>query len=175
MEIKKLEGGKRGHPLLLGTVLDKELQEYVLNLREAGAVINTAIVMAAAEGIVKNSDSNLLQCNGGHITITKSWTKSFLNHMGYVKRRASTKAKVAPADFEAYKEQFVFYVKTIVEMAKALVINWDHTGIHYVPVSSWTMAQEGSKCVEITSINDKRQITVVFANTMSGYFLPPQV
>ena len=70
------------------------------NLRDAGGVINSAIVRAAAEGIVKNHDSNLLLCNGGHIIITKSWVKSFLDCMGYVKWRASTKAKVNPADFE---------------------------------------------------------------------------
>ena len=35
------------------------------------------------------------------------------------------------------------------------------------------LAYEGSKRVEITGINDKRQITVVFANTMGGDFLPP--
>ena len=157
--------------------MDKEAQEYVKNLRESGAVINSAIVRAAAEGIVKNHDSNLLQCNGGHINITKGWAKSFLDRMGYVKRRASTRAKVSPADFEALKNQFLFDVKIVVEMEipKALVINWDHTGIHYVPVSSWTMAKEGSKRVEIAGINDKRQITAVFANTMSSDFLPPQI
>ncbi len=70
--------------------------------------------------------------------------------------------KSAPADFEALKNQFLFDVKIVVEMEeipKALVINWDHTGIHYVPVSSWTMAKEGSKRVEIAGIDDKRQIT----------------
>ena len=178
MEVKKLESAKRGHPLLLGPKLDKEAQEYVTNLREASAVINSAIVMAAAEGIVKNFDSNLLQCNGGHIVITKSWAKSFLDRMGYVKRRASTKSKVNPIDFEAHKEQFVFDVKTIVQMEeipKALIINWDHTGIHYVPVSSWTMAKEGEKRIEIAGVHDKRQITAVFANTMDGDFLPPQI
>ena len=177
-EVEKLESGRRGHPLLLGAALDKEVQEYVKNLREAGAVINSSIVRAAAEGIVKNHDSNLLQCNGGHIVITKSWAKSFLDRIGFVKRWASTKAKVNPADFEAHKSQFLLDVKTVVvmeEIPKALVINWDHTGIQYVPVSSWTMAKEGSKRVEIAAISDKRQITAVFANTMSGDFLPPQI
>ena len=114
--MRKLESARRGHPLLLGAVLDKEVQDYVKNLREAGAVINSAIVRAAAEGIVKNHDSNLLQCNGGHIVITKSWAKSFLDRIGFVKRRASTKAKVNPADFEAHKNLFLLDVKTVVEM-----------------------------------------------------------
>ena len=40
-----------------------------------------------------------------------------------------------------------------------LVINWDQTGINIVPVSQWTMDVEGAKRVEITGIDDKRQIT----------------
>ena len=47
--------------------------------------------------------------------------------------------------------------------------------MHYVPVSSWTMAKEGSKRVEICGIDDKRQITAVFACSMTGDFLPIQL
>ncbi len=35
------------------------------------------------------------------------------------------------------------------------------------------MAKDGSKRVEIAGIDDKRQITAVFAGTMAGEFLPP--
>lgn len=61
------------------------------------------------------------------------------------------------------------------EIPEDLIINWDHTTIHYVPVSNWTMAPSGSKGIEVADLNDKRQITVVFAATMAGDFLPPQV
>lgn len=54
-------------------------------------------------------------------------------------------------------------------------MNWDQTGIHYVPVSDCTMEKVGAKRVEIVGANDKRQITAVFAGTMSGEFLPPQL
>ena len=62
--------------------------------------------------------------------------------MEFVKRRASTKAKVNIEDFASVKSQFWFDTKTIVEMEEIpheLVINWDQTGIHYIPVSSWTI------------------------------------
>ena len=97
---------------------------------------------------------------------------------GVCETKASTKAKVNPDNFESYKRQFVFDVQTVIEMEEVpreVVINWDPTGIQYVPVSSWAMAKEGSKWVEIAGINDKRQITAVFANTMSGDFLSSQV
>ena len=48
------------------------------------------------------------------------------------------------------------------EITPELVLNWDQTGIHLVPVSAWTMDKMGSKCVEITGVNDKHQITAVF-------------
>ena len=37
------------------------------------------------------------------------------------------------------------------------------------------MEKVGAKRVEIVGANDKRHITTVFAGTMSGEFLPPQL
>ena len=76
------------------------------------------------------------------------------------------------------KAQFLLDIKVVVEMDEIpfdLVINWDQTGIHYVPVGSWTMEKEGSKRVEIVAVDDKRQITAVFAGSLAGDFLPPQL
>ena len=63
----------------------------------------------------------------------------------------------------------------MLEITPYLVINWDQTGIHYVPVSSWTMEIAGLKQVEIAGGDNKRQITVVFVGTLDGDFLPPQL
>ena len=68
----------------------------------------------------------------------------------------------------------MFDVKTITEMEDIpadLVLNWDQTGIHYVPVSSYTTEKEGSKRVEIVRIEDKRQITAVFSATMHVWYI----
>ena len=135
-------------------------------------------VTSCAEGIIKNHDSNLLASNGGHIVLTKAWGKSILHRMGFVKRRASTKAKVSIENFEQVKAQFLLDIRAVVEMEDIpfdLIINWDQTGIHYVPVGSWTMEKEGSKRVEIAGVDDKRQITAVFAGSLTGDFLPPQL
>ena len=146
-------------------------------LRANGAVVNIAIAIGCAEGIAKSKDSNLLASNGGHIALSKHWGKHLLTCMGYVKRRASTKAKVAVQKFDELKTQFLLDIKVVVEMDEIppeLVINWDQTGIHYVPVASWTM-DKGSRRVEIVAVDDKRQITAVFAGSLAGDFLPPQL
>ena len=45
------------------------MQVYLVPLKTQGAVVNTAIAIGCAEGIVKSKDSNLLPSNGGHISL----------------------------------------------------------------------------------------------------------
>ena len=176
--VKTLPVAKIGRPLLLGEDLDKKVQNYLFSLRDVGGVINTAIVRAAAAGMVKRKDPRLLASNGGHISLSKDWARYMLQRIGFVKRKGTTKAKSQVDNFDELKYQFLFDIKVIVaieEVPPCLVINWDQTGIKYVPVSNWTMAKQGAKKVEIVGVSDKRQITAVFAGTLSGTFLPPQI
>ena len=99
--------------------------------------------------------------------------------MHFVKRHAITKKpKITTTDFEAGKTQFLYDAKALIELEgipDSLVLNWDQTGIHYVPVSNWTMDEEGSKRVEIVGVNSKHQITAVLCVTKSGHYLPPHL
>ena len=83
--VKKLVEKKRGCPFLLGEELDKQVQAYLSDFREGATVVNTAIAIDCAQGLVKHYDSNLLECNDGPIVLTKSWAKSLLQRMGFVK------------------------------------------------------------------------------------------
>ena len=49
-----------------------EVMDLVV-LRHNGAVVNLAVAIGCAEGIVKSGDNNLFSSNGGHITLTKHW------------------------------------------------------------------------------------------------------
>ena len=104
--------------------------------------MNTAIVSACAMGVLKSHDSNLLQCNGRHIVLTKQWAKYLMERMGLVKRQASMKAKVSLPDFDRLKAQFPFDVKAVIEMEETppeLVINWNQTAsiMCLFPVGQW--------------------------------------
>ena len=54
--IVELHGKRRGRPSTLSDELTEELKAYILAVREAGGVVNTAIVMAAGTGILRNKD-----------------------------------------------------------------------------------------------------------------------
>ena len=85
---------------MLGEDLDAAVQEYVQSLRMAGGVINTLVIMTAAQGIIAVRDVSKLVSHGGHIEITKTWARSLLIRMGYVKRKCSTSGKILLAKFE---------------------------------------------------------------------------
>ena len=63
------------------------------------------------------------------------------------------------------------------EIPQAVIINWNQTGINtYVPVGSWTMEIEGAESVEklkIIGIDDKEEMTALFAGSMKGTFTSP--
>ena len=163
---------------MLGHKLDRQVQAYLISLREIGGIVNTSIAIAAATGIIRWYDSNLLAGNGGHITLTKHWGQYLLERMGYVKRKATSKAKITVENLASLKKQFLLNIRGVVEMKKVpqdLILNWDQTAVHYAPVSNLTMAMEGSKKVSIAGIDDKRQIILVLAAAMTGKLLPLQL
>ena len=75
---------------MIGEDLDKQVRDYIGHLRSTGVVVNTAVVIASAEGILMYKDSSLLS----RINLTKGWAKYLLHRMGFVKRKTTSKAKV---------------------------------------------------------------------------------
>ena len=68
---------------------------------ESDRVINTAIALGAASGIILKLNRTMLVENGGHVNLTKAWVKDLLGWMGYVKRQGTTsKSKNLVENFE---------------------------------------------------------------------------
>ena len=88
---------------MIGEDLDKQVRDYVGYIRSTRAVVNTAVVIASAEGILMYKDPGLLS----RINLTKGWAKYLLHRMGFVRRKATSKAKVIVENFEELKEEFL--------------------------------------------------------------------
>ena len=175
--VTRLEHRSRGRPLLLGS-FDTNVQEYIRKLRRAGGIVNRAIIIAAATGIVQHNNPAMLRAQGGSIELGKKWADSILLRMGLVERKATKSAKKVPPDFADIKQAFLQRVTENVRENKVppeLVINWDQTGTKFVPTSQWTLAEQGAKQVDVTGLDDKRDMTALLACTLSGSLLPPQL
>ena len=133
--LRELDRKRRGRPLLLGEQLDKQVQAYITQLRSAGGVVNTPIVIAMGIGIVESHDANLLASNGGHVDLGKDWAKSIMRRMNLVKHKATTKST---------KDTYLAAIMVMEEVPLPLVINWDQMGLNFVPYAEWTMDVKGS-------------------------------
>ena len=122
------------------------VMKYIRAVRDAGGIINTAIVIAAGLGIVKKVNP---ECNGSYVVLRKSWAKYLLGKMNFVKRKDTTKKpNISVLQFEELKSQYLMDMKAIVtlqDIPDDMIVNWDQTAIKYIPLSNWTMDKEGSK------------------------------
>ena len=176
--IKSLPTEVQGRLLLLGQDLNKAVQEYIEAMRAAGGVVSMAIVMAAAVGIVSSCDVTKLSLHGEYVNITKTWAKSLLKQMGYVKKKGSNAGKMSPTQFAGIQEVFLADIKAQVlmnDIPDELIINWDQTGVPLVPTGEWTMHRAGEKIIPITNSDDKHQIMTVLSASMAGEYLAPQL
>ena len=76
-------------------------------------------------------------------------------------------------NFEKLKVNFLSDIKTAVlmeEIPPPLILNFKN-----VHVLSWMVVKEGAKKISISGIEDKHQITGVFAITLDGEFFLPQL
>ena len=140
--------------------MDSSVQDYIRKLHLAGGVVNRAIVITAAGGIVQHNNPSLLIEHGGTIQLGKKWADPLMTRMNYVKRKATKAARKVPVNFPEIKLAFL---KLIVDRVKEhnippeLIINFDQTGTKYVPTSEWTLAEEGLKHVNVIGKEDKRE------------------
>jgi hypothetical protein len=173
----KMKKQGRGRTTHLGQ-WDNVVQEYIRKLRRTGAQVNRHIVLGAARGILLQNQPSLLQNNGGQHILTNSWAKSILRRMRFVKRKGKKAAKKLPPNFPTIKSAFLNRVHACISefgIPSDLVVNSDETGASYVPVSDWTMDEEGAKQVPLLGLDDKRQMTVFLAISGQGELLPTQM
>ena len=102
------------------------------------------------QGIISVHDQTLLAENGGPLLLTKDWALSLLRRMGFVKRKATTKAnqKMTKEKFQEEKKSYLDQIVAVVVMndvPHSLIINLDQTGMKLVPAGDWTMAPIGKQ------------------------------
>jgi len=87
-EFEEFSLKKMGRPLKIGEDLDKQVREYIIYMRSTGTAVNTAVDISCAEGILMHENASMLSS----VDLNKGWAQYLLHRMGYVKRKATTKA-----------------------------------------------------------------------------------
>ena len=58
--------------------------KYIRAIRDASSIINTAIIIPAGLGIIKEVNPGMLECNGCYVVLIKSRAKCLLAKMNFV-------------------------------------------------------------------------------------------
>ena len=94
--------GSFGRPLLIGD-FDGQVAACIRQLREAEAIVNFNIIIAAAKGIISHINANLLKESGGNLDLGKKTGLVILHRRNFVKRKATKAARKQPVDFSELK------------------------------------------------------------------------
>ena len=100
--VDSLPSKKWGKPPLLGAKLDTHLQQLIGNMRSRGTAIGTSVVIGVRTGVLMKHTGKKPPPG----KLSKEWAMSVLHRMGYTKRKASSKCKVLPENFEEIKLNF---------------------------------------------------------------------
>ena len=129
-------------------------------------------------GIVHHKAPLLLKQYGGSLDLKKSWAFFFLSRHGYVKCKATRASRKVPDDFVNIKSIYLDNIDKVIKdynIPLSMVLTFDQTGIKMVPVSDWTLEVQGSKQIDTIGLEDKREITVLLAISLTGELISPQV
>lgn len=168
-------GMGRANMLSHAPEVEQEIKRVLLLMRSAGTPLNSRVIRWVMLAIMQEQCPALL-C---HFKLSQRFISRWVRHQLEWRWRArTTAASKLPANWE---DQGVLMAKRIaatMEMHKvhpSLVINMDQTGVHLVPSSAWTYEKKNSSSVAVVGADDKRQITVCLASSLSGNLLPLQL
>lgn len=165
----------RGRPPIL-MELDKKLLTFLKGIRNRGGVINIHVVRAVTHALIT---SNPAMTHLNNFDMPRSWVHSLYKRMGYTVRAGTTSRP--PVPYGLYTENRYTFLSSIFETVEQysipfeMILNADQTPSSYVSVGKMTMAKRGEKSVPIKGLTDKRNITLTFAITFAGDFLPMQI
>lgn len=96
----------------------------------AGGIVNRSIVVAAVKRIVEHLNPTRLHKHGGDINTDRAWAQSFLDRLGYVRRKGTKAARKLPPDFDDVKSKFLERISEACRSGTSLVpppliINFD--------------------------------------------------
>ena len=157
---------------MLGDEIDKKAQLYIQQLSQRGGVISKSIAVSVGT-VLLGRDESL-----GKTKITETWAKSLLKCMRFARRaKTSSTVEIPEGGRKEIEYQYLYQIVNAIEkwdIHTDLVVNFDQTPSKPVPVGRSTLAQQNSTNVTIAGSSYKRTITVTFAVSLSGNFLPPQ-
>jgi hypothetical protein len=178
---KRKKGQERPELQIVTGSVRLKVNIAIARLCNSGSVpVNSTILRPIIRGVITAAgDRAILTENGGNFSCSTTWINDRCRALGLTMRKITTDKAKLPVDYEAQLNMVVLRLANMAvrfpDLTPDLVVNFDHTGCHILPISDITRAEKGARDVSCQGKDDKRQLTAVTATSMSGTMLPLQV
>lgn len=151
--------------------------------RERGNAITTDLIRAAFWRVCGEEAPEILKTEKnkrGWFVASDEFLRSFRRAHNITTRAGTTDSQKFPqgmteSDVKRLWHMRIAHQVMLHNIDPSMVVHADETGIHLLPVPSYTYEIAGSKKVTIKGCDDKRQCTVMVAGAMDGRLLKPYV
>ena len=169
----------QGRPSKMSDELTTEVKSILHNLRVTDGAVARKTVRAIGNGVLKARCRELLEENGGSITLTTKWARGVLKSLDWVKKRYTTaKTEMNPALYE----ELTFYWKRKIanvifehKIQKEMILSFHQTALGFPAQNKFTFTGKVVHSVPIANVDNQRQITATFCVNTVGDFLPVQL
>ena len=170
---------RQGRSSKMSDELTTEVKSILHNLRVTDGAVARKTVRAIGNGVLKARCRELLEENGGSITLTTKWARGVLKSLDWVKKRYTTaKTEMNPALYE----ELTFYWKRKIanvifehKIQKEMILSFHQTALGFPAQNKFTFTGKVVHSVPIANVDNQRQITATFCVNTVGDFLPVQL
>ena len=170
---------RQGRPSKMSGEITTEVKSILHHLRVSGEAVTRKTVIAKGKGVLKARCPEMLEENGGSITLATKWARGVLKSLDCVKRRYTTAKREMNT---ALYEELTFSWKREIANAifehriqKEMILSFDQTALGFTAPNKYTLTGKGVHSLPIANVNEKGQITATFCVNIVDDFLPVQL
>lgn len=154
--------------------IEDDLCAFVNLLRSKANPVTAEVLQVKARELARDKG-----VPRGSFKASRGWIERFMRRKNFSLRRRTTISQKLPADYE---HKLVEFQRHVIKLRKqkeypfGQIGNADETPVYFDMPSASTIAEKGSKTVQIRSCgHEKSRVTVMLAITADGRKLPPYV
>ena len=170
---------RQGRPSKISDELITKVKCILHNPGVSSGAVTRKTVIAIVNGVLKTKCPEMLEENGGSITLTTKWTRGVLEYLDWVKKRYTTaKREMNPALYEEWTFSWKRKIANAIfenKIQKEMTLKFDQTALGFTALIKSTITGKGIHSEPIANVDNKRQITATLCVDIVGNFLPVQL
>ena len=113
--------------------MESYVRQFLHELRDHAGVVNTAVTLAAAMGILLTKDASVHAENLSEIDLSKQWAQRMMRRMGFVKCKASNNGIASQITLLKQKRRTIYNCDWICEQG-----SYSHSNCMYLETCNLT-------------------------------------